>query len=150
MGKGATYGSGSMTDTATLRDSFGRRFEYLRLSLTDRCNFRCSYCLPQGYRKDPALSAELSRDELRRAVRGFAQLGLWKLRLTGGEPTVRSDFDEIVREMRGVNGIRRIAITTNGYRLADRAHRWREAGVDAINVSIDTLDRETFCSDYRA
>lgn len=144
MGKGATYGSGSMTDTATLKDSFGRRFEYLRLSLTDRCNFRCSYCLPQGYRKDPALSAELSRDELRRAVRGFAQLGLWKLRLTGGEPTVRSDFDEIVREMRGVNGIRRIAITTNGYRLADRAHRWREAGVDAINVSIDTLDRETF------
>lgn len=133
-----------MTDTRTLEDSFGRRFEYLRLSLTDRCNFRCSYCLPQGYRKDPSLPAELSRDELRRAVSGFARLGLWKLRLTGGEPSVRSDFDDIIHDMTEVEGIRRIAMTTNGYRLAERARDWRQAGVDAINVSIDTLDRESF------
>lgn len=133
-----------MTGPQRLEDSFGRRFEYLRLSLTERCNFRCSYCLPQGYRKDHALPAELSRAELRRAVQAFARLGLWKLRLTGGEPTVRPDFDAIIRDMAQVEGIRRIAITTNGYRLEERAHGWREAGVDAINVSIDTLDRKKF------
>ena len=127
-----------------LEDSFGRRFEYLRLSLTDRCNFRCTYCLPQGYRKDPSLPAELSRDEMRRAVQAFARLGLWKLRLTGGEPTVRPDFEDIIRDMAGVDGIRRIAMTTNGYRLVERAQGWRAAGIDAINVSIDTLDRESF------
>ena len=137
-------GTGPMHSKPQLEDSFGRRFEYLRLSLTDRCNFRCAYCLPQGYRKDPALAAELSRAELRRAVTGFAQLGLWKLRLTGGEPTVRCDFEDIVRDMAGVDGIRRIALTTNGYRLAERAHAWRAAGVNAINVSIDTLDRASF------
>ena len=139
-----TSGSSPRLPSRLLEDSFGRRFEYLRLSLTDRCNFRCTYCLPQGYRKDPSLPAELSRDEMRRAVQGFARLGLWKLRLTGGEPTVRADFDDIVRDMAGVDGIRRIAMTTNGYRLAERAGQWRKAGVDAVNVSIDTLDRQTF------
>ena len=131
-------------DSIELKDSFGRRFEYLRLSLTDRCNFRCNYCLPQGYRKDPALPPELTRKELTRAVRGFARLGLWKLRLTGGEPTVRPDFNDIVRDMAQVDGITHIAMTTNGYRLAERAREWRDAGVDAINLSIDTLDRASF------
>ena len=144
MRDSAHPGTGPTHGTLRLEDSFGRRFEYLRLSLTDRCNFRCTYCLPQGYRKDPAQAAELSRAELRRAVAGFARLGLWKLRLTGGEPTVRSDFEDIVRDMAGVDGIRRIALTTNGYRLAEKAHAWRTAGVDAVNVSIDTLDRASF------
>lgn len=144
MPSDASSDTESVTVKKALEDSFGRRFEYLRLSLTDRCNFRCSYCLPQGYRKDNSLPAELSRDELRRAVTGFARLGLWKLRLTGGEPTVRPDFDEIVRDMAEVEGIRRIAMTTNGYRLVERARDWRKAGVNAINVSIDTLDRESF------
>lgn len=144
MHSDAPTGPRALSGPLTLEDTFGRRFEYLRLSLTDRCNFRCTYCLPQGYRKDPSLPAELSREELRRAVAGFARLGLWKLRLTGGEPTVRPDFDDIVRDMAGVDGIRRIAMTTNGYRLAERAQSWREAGVDAVNISIDTLDRENF------
>lgn len=133
-----------MKDIMPLEDSFGRRFEYLRLSLTDRCNFRCNYCLPQGYRKDSSLPGELSRDELRRAVVAFARLGMWKLRLTGGEPTVRLDFNDIIRDMSQLDGIRRIAMTTNGYRLSERAWHWREAGMDAVNVSIDTLDRESF------
>lgn len=129
---------------ATLQDGFGRRFSYLRLSLTDRCNFRCTYCLPNGFKKQPGLPDELAPDELRRAVRAFSRLGLWKLRLTGGEPTVRRDFSEIAQELRRVDGIRRLAMTTNGYRLADHAQAWREAGIDAVNVSIDTLDRAAF------
>lgn len=127
-----------------LHDGFGRRFTYLRLSLTERCNFRCSYCLPQGFVKKKGLPAELSPDEIRRAVSAFSQLGLRKVRLTGGEPTVRPDFTEIIRELSCIETVRRIAMTTNGYRLAERAAEWREAGIDAVNVSIDTLDREGF------
>jgi len=131
-------------DPLALEDGYGRRFAYLRLSLTERCNFRCTYCLPQGFRKQPGLPAELSREEMVRAVRAFARVGLWKLRLTGGEPTVRSDFDEIARDIGQIPGIRRLAMTTNGYRLANRAADWRAAGIDAINVSIDTLDTAEF------
>lgn len=127
-----------------LQDGFGRRFSYLRLSLTDRCNFRCSYCLPNGFVKQKGLPEELAPDELRRAVQAFASLGLWKLRLTGGEPTVRRDFTEIASELGRIDGIRRMAMTTNGYRLAENARQWHEAGIDAINVSIDTLDRAGF------
>lgn len=131
-------------DHVPLYDGFGRRFTYLRLSLTERCNFRCSYCLPQGFVKQRGLPAELSRDENRRAAAAFAKLGLRKLRLTGGEPTVRPDFTDIARELSQVPGIARVAMTTNGYRLAERAGEWRDAGIDAVNVSIDTLDRDTF------
>lgn len=127
-----------------LSDGYGRRFSYLRLSLTERCNFRCTYCLPNGFQKQAGLPPELSRDELRRVVAAFAKLGLWKVRLTGGEPTVRADFTEIVREIGAVPGVRRLAMTTNGYRLAERAVEWREAGIDALNVSIDTLDPARF------
>ena len=130
--------------TEQLQDSFGRRFSYLRLSLTERCNFRCTYCLPNGFQKQAGLPPELSRGEIRRAVQAFARLGLWKLRLTGGEPTVRTDFTDIARELSGIEGIRRVAMTTNGYRLARSAADWRAAGIDAVNVSIDTLDRARF------
>ncbi len=129
---------------AKLQDAFGRRFEYLRLSLTQRCNFRCTYCLPNGYRKPAGCAPELTPDEIGRAVRAFADLGLWKLRLTGGEPTVRADFDAIARQVAAVPGIRRVAMTTNGYRLAQRASDWRSAGIDAVNVSVDTLDPHAF------
>ena len=127
-----------------LADGHGRQFSYLRLSVTDRCNFRCTYCLPNGFKKQAGLAPELSVDEMARAVRAFAALGLWKLRLTGGEPTVRHDFTAIARAMSGVPGVRRLAMTTNGYRLAERAQEWRDAGLDAVNVSIDTLDSASF------
>lgn len=129
---------------AALQDGFGRRFDYLRMSLTQSCNFRCKYCLPHGFRKQPGLAPELSVPELRRAVRAFASLGLWKVRLTGGEPTIRRDLCQIANELRGIEGVRRIAMTTNGYRLAANARDWCDAGIDAINVSIDTLDRQGF------
>lgn len=137
-------GPAAMPVEGSLADSFGRRFSYLRVSLTERCNFRCTYCLPNGFVKQKGLPAELSADEIARAVSAFAQLGLWKVRLTGGEPTVRSDFADIAQSIAGTEGIRRLAMTTNGYRLAENAPEWRAAGIDAINISIDTLDREDF------
>lgn len=130
--------------SGALQDGFGRRFEYLRLSLTERCNFRCTYCLPAGFRKQAGLPPELGGDEMRRAVSAFAALGLWKVRLTGGEPTVRGDFADIARSMAAIPGIRRVAMTTNGYRLAENARGWRDAGVDSINISIDSLDPAAF------
>ncbi|MBX7539670.1 GTP 3',8-cyclase MoaA [Qipengyuania sphaerica] len=140
----ALFDPPSPSSTGQLQDGFGRRFSYLRLSLTERCNFRCTYCLPNGFQAQKSLPTELSRDEIRRAVAAFAKLGLWKLRLTGGEPTVRTDFTDIARKLAQVEGIRHLAMTTNGYRLERSAAKWREAGVDAVNVSIDTLDRTRF------
>ena len=84
-------------DVLPLSDAIGRRFEYLRLSLTEVCNFRCTYCLPDGYKKSCQRPVELTVDEIRRAVTGFAQLGLWKVRLTGGEPTLPRDFEDVAR-----------------------------------------------------
>jgi cyclic pyranopterin phosphate synthase len=129
-----------------LHDAIGRRFEYLRLSLTELCNFRCTYCLPEGYRKPCSPPVELSVPEIRRAVGAFARLGLWKVRLTGGEPTLRRDFEEVARAVAAVPGIRRVAMTTNGYRLAERAQAWRDCGISAINISVDSLDPGRFAA----
>lgn len=129
-----------------LSDGHGRRFEYLRMSLTDVCNFRCTYCLPHGFRKLAGRPPELTPNEIVRAVTAFARLGLWKVRLTGGEPTVRAEFAEIARRVAAVPGIRRVAMTTNGYKLADHAEEWRAAGVSALNVSIDSLDSAKFAA----
>lgn len=129
-----------------LYDGIGRRLEYLRLSLTDVCNFRCAYCLPDGYAKPCDRPSELSIDEARRAVSAFAALGLWKVRLTGGEPSLRRDFDEMAHAIAEIPGIRRVAMTTNGYRLAKKAGDWRTAGISAINVSVDSLDPARFAA----
>jgi cyclic pyranopterin phosphate synthase len=129
-----------------LIDGFGRRFEYLRLSLTDVCNFRCSYCLPDGYRKAQGLPPHLGINEIRRLVTGFASLGVWKVRLTGGEPTLRADFLEVARTVAGVPGIRRLAMTTNGFRLTERAAAYANAGISAINISVDSLDTARFAA----
>ena len=127
-----------------LEDKHGRRFEYLRLSLTDVCNFRCSYCLPDGYRKAKGVPANLTVDEIRRLVSAFAELGLLKVRLTGGEPTLRREFQEIAAAVSGISGVRKIAVTTNGYRLAERAQSYADAGISAINISMDSLKPARF------
>lgn len=127
-----------------LHDLHGRKLEYLRLSITDLCNFRCSYCLPNGYRKPRGAPAPLSVEETARLVRGFAAVGVWKVRLTGGEPTLRPNFEHIAATVATVSGIRRVAMTTNGYRLAERAEAYRAAGITAINVSIDSMDSAKF------
>ena len=130
----------------TLEDGHGRRFEYLRLSLTDVCNFRCSYCLPDGYRRSADAPANMSVDEIRRLVTAFATLGLWKVRLTGGEPSLRRELLDIAAAVSRVPGIRRLAMTTNGYRLAKRAGDYAAAGIDALNISIDSLDSTRFAA----
>ncbi len=130
----------------TLHDGQGRRFEYLRLSLTDVCNFRCSYCLPDGYRKQAGAPPNLTVDEMRRLVAAFARLGLWKVRLTGGEPSLRREFLDIAAAVSRVPGIRRLAMTTNGYRLAERAEDYAAAGINALNISVDSLDPARFAA----
>ncbi len=127
----------------TLTDPHGRSFSYLRLSITDICNYRCQYCLPNGYQKNGDTHF-LTADEIENLVAGLAGLGLWKVRLTGGEPTVRKDFAEIAARVSSIPGIRRVATTTNGYRLAKNAQLWRDAGISAINVSVDSLNRQRF------
>ena len=127
----------------TLTDPHGRSFSYLRLSITDICNYRCKYCLPDGYQKT-GNTQFLNADEIENLVAGLAGLGLWKVRLTGGEPTVRKDFAEIAARVSSIPGIRRLATTTNGYRLAENAPLWRKAGISAINVSVDSLNRQNF------
>lgn len=126
-----------------LRDAFGRELHYLRLSVTDRCNFRCVYCLPQGC-PSAGSGAPLTQEEIARLVRGFASLGFWKVRLTGGEPTIRQDICEVVRTVAATPGIRRVGLTTNGYRLPALAADLREAGLATLNVSVDSLDPERF------
>jgi cyclic pyranopterin phosphate synthase len=123
-------------------DSFGRNIHYLRISLTDKCNLRCVYCMPEEMFFQP--SAELmTRDEILRLVGLFVELGVDKVRLTGGEPTVRADLIDIVRGIRQA-GVSRISMTTNGLRLAQLAKPLREAGLERVNISIDTLDPDRF------
>lgn len=137
-------GSYAAPPAGELSDTYGRRFEYLRLSLTDMCNFRCSYCLPDGYRKAKGAPANLTIEEIVRLVRAFARLGLWKIRLTGGEPSLREEFTGIAAAVSAIPGIRRMAMTTNGYRLQTRAQSYFDAGIRAINISIDSLKPEMF------
>ena len=128
----------------SLEDSFGRRFSYLRLSITDACNFRCVYCLPDGYQAAKSAEDHLSLPEIRNLVTAFTQLGMWKIRLTGGEPTLRRDLVEIVSMISENTAVKKIALSTNGYRLKALAKDLQTAGVTAVNVSVDSLNSERF------
>jgi cyclic pyranopterin phosphate synthase len=127
----------------TLVDGFGRRFHYLRLSVEDACDYRCRYCLPHGYHKEEP-EPPLTLDEIRRLAAAFAAMGFWKVRLTGGEPTVRRDIVDVARVVARTPGVRRVALSTNGARLAALAADLKDAGVAAVNVSVDSLNRERF------
>ena len=128
-----------------LQDSFGRRFPYIRLSITDVCNFKCGYCLPNGYQKDKSDNRTfLSLEEVQRLAKGLSELGVSKIRLTGGEPTVRKDFFDIVKILKQNSGIKKTVITTNGYKLDQLAEQIIESGLDGINISIDSLDKNKF------
>lgn len=126
-----------------LVDGFGRRFHYLRVSVTEVCNFRCTYCLPDGFRKSGPLSF-MTPAEVGRLTAAFADLGVSKIRLTGGEPSVRRDLPEIISLVAATGGIAKVAITTNGWNLDRQVAGWRDAGLTNLNVSIDSLDTETF------
>jgi cyclic pyranopterin phosphate synthase len=124
-------------------DSYGRHLHYLRVSLTDACNLRCVYCMPEHIVFRPR--ASLMQDaEVLTLVRVAASLGVEKIRLTGGEPTVRRNIVELVRAIRAVPGIRRLTMTTNGVRLAELAGPLASAGLDQANISVDTLDPRKF------
>ncbi len=126
-----------------LQDTYGRKFHYLRLSIIDICNFQCNYCLPDG--NDACrTSPYLSLDEIAILVRAFAESGTQKIRLTGGEPSLRKDLAEIISICKNTPGIKQVALTTNGYRLAKEAQKWKDAGLDRLNVSIDSLDPKMF------
>ena len=125
-------------------DSFKRRINYLRISLTDRCNFRCLYCMPEHGAHFAPRESLLTDAELLRVVKAAAMVGFEKIRLTGGEPTLRRNIIEIVRGIAATPGIREISMTTNALRLAEMAQPLREAGLTRVNVSIDSLNPEKF------
>ncbi|AGI32419.1 TPA: GTP 3',8-cyclase MoaA [Mannheimia haemolytica] len=127
-----------------LVDRFQRQYTYLRLSITDVCNFRCNYCLPDGYKPPSHKQTFLSVDEIQRVAKAFANLGTEKIRITGGEPTLRKDFLEIAHTISQTPGIRKVALTTNGYRLERDVELWQQAGITDINVSVDSLDPRQF------
>ncbi|EPH6534848.1 GTP 3',8-cyclase MoaA [Vibrio vulnificus] len=126
-------------------DRFHRKFYYLRLSVTDVCNFKCTYCLPDGYQPSGQKNSSfLNLSEIRRVVKAFADCGTSKVRITGGEPSLRKDFTDIIHTVASTQGIKRVATTTNGYRMEKHIGEWKEAGLNQINVSMDSLDPRMF------
>lgn len=127
-----------------LEDRLKRRFPYLRLSVTEHCNFRCGYCLPHGYQGSLRVDDFLRTDEILRLLRAFSQLGVEKVRLTGGEPTLRRDLEEIIKMIRQETNISKIALSTNGHDLERKIIDYRKAGLTQLNVSLDDVDSEEF------
>ncbi len=127
-----------------LIDPYERRISYLRLSVTDRCDFRCFYCLPKGYKGFTQPETWLHPEEVERVIHAFADLGVTRVRLTGGEPLVRKDCYEIAERIGALPGIEDLSLSTNASQLEGGAQRLREAGVSRINVSLDSLDPHKF------
>lgn len=128
-----------------MQDGLGREIDYLRISVTDKCNLRCRYCMPPHGITPLAHEEILTLEEIVRLVGIMEQLGIRKVRLTGGEPMVRKNLPWLVEQIHGLCGIREIAMTTNGTLFAPQAKVYREAGLTAVNISLDTLDPERFC-----
>lgn len=127
-----------------LTDRFGRKVTYLRISITDRCNFRCVYCMPaEGIPHAPRKEL-LTYEEITELVGVFAAEGVDRVRITGGEPLVRANVPQLVEMLKGVDGIERVALTTNAFLLQKYAQPLRDAGLDSLNISLDTLDPERF------
>ena len=125
-----------------LSDRFGRSIEYLRLSVTDRCDLRCTYCLPKGFKGFEEPKHWLTFDEIERLLGAFARLGTSRIRLTGGEPLLRRNLPELASQIAALPGIRDLSLSTNATRLDRHAQALKEAGISRINVSLDSLDRE--------
>ena len=126
-----------------LIDDFGRRVRYVRISVTDRCDFRCVYCMSEEMTFLPRAQV-LTLEELALVARAFVELGVEKVRLTGGEPLVRRDIDTLVEQVGALPGLRDFAMTTNGAGLGKHAERLRQAGLKRLNISLDSLDPERF------
>ncbi len=131
------------TNTASLVDRFGRHVEYVRLSITDRCDFRCVYCMAEDMTFVPKPEV-LSLEEIFQVAQAFVELGVRKLRLTGGEPLVRNNALSLVRRLGRLPGLDQLALTTNGSQLQRLAAPLREAGVNSVNISLDSLQPRKF------
>jgi cyclic pyranopterin phosphate synthase len=129
-----------------LIDGFGRRIDYLRLSVTDRCDLRCTYCMPEGFKDYEEPEDWLRFDEIVRVLSLFARHGLQRVRLTGGEPLLRGRLAELAAQIKAIPGIEDLSLSSNGTQLAKHAASLRQAGVDRLNISLDTLNHERFCS----
>ena len=125
-------------------DKYGREIDYLRISLTDRCNLRCIYCMPEEGVKSLSHAEILTYDEILRICRCAADLGIRKIKLTGGEPLVRKGCASLAKQIKAIPGIDKVTLTTNGILLAEQLDALLDAGIDAINISLDTLDTELF------
>lgn len=130
--------------TQTLQDRFGRKVEYLRLSVTDRCDLRCTYCIPEGFHGFEEPAHWLTQDEVVRVVGAFARMGVSKVRLTGGEPLLRRDIALLTQRLGTLPGVRDLSLSTNATQLAQHAVTLRQAGVARLNVSLDTLKPQRF------
>jgi cyclic pyranopterin phosphate synthase len=126
-----------------MKDQYGRNIDYLRLSITDRCNLRCRYCMPEGCHWLP-MEEILTMEELVTVTTVAAGLGIRKVKVTGGEPLVRKGCPELVAALKAVPGIEQVTLTTNGIVLAQHVTALGKAGLDAVNISLDTLNPDTF------
>lgn len=130
--------------SATLTDSYHRRIEYVRLSVTDRCELRCSYCIPRGFRDFGDSDNWLSFDEIERVMRAFTELGVRRIRITGGEPLSRGRIPELAARLSALPGLEDLSLSTNATRLARLAGPLKAAGVSRVNVSLDSLRADRF------
>ncbi len=128
-----------------MKDSFGREINYLRVSLTDRCNLRCVYCMPEnGIHNKLPHEAILTLEEMYEVIKSFVNLGITKIRFTGGEPLVRLGVVDLIEKVKKLDGIKEITMTTNGILLEDFIEPLKKAGLDRVNISLDTLDADKY------
>lgn len=127
-----------------MHDDFQRNIDYLRISITDRCNLRCIYCMPEKGIKMTAHEEILNYDEILRVCRVAAEMGIKKIKITGGEPLVRKDAPLLVKAIKAIDGIENVTMTTNGVLLGEVIEQLAEYGIDGINISLDTLNRELY------
>ena len=127
-----------------MTDNQGRTIDYLRISVTDRCNLRCVYCMPEEGMENIPHDRIMTYDEILRVCRILAEHGLKKIKITGGEPLVRKNVVWLIKELKKISGITNVTITTNGVLLTEQYEALVEAGIDAITVSLDTLDAEVY------
>lgn len=133
-----------MASEPILQDRFGRHVEYLRLSVTDRCDLRCTYCIPEGYKGFEEPELWLSFDEIERVIGAFARLGVSKIRLTGGEPLLRRNLPDLARRLSALDGVKDLSLSTNATQLAKHAVELKQAKVSRLNISLDSLKPERF------
>jgi len=127
-----------------MKDAQGRDINYLRVSLTDKCNLRCMYCMPDGNCNQSEINTNMSTEEISEIVRTFAELGVDKVRFTGGEPLVIKDLSQIIYNTSQILGIKDIALTTNGVFLEDKIEELKKSGLTRVNISMDTLDEDKY------